>query len=75
MSVNGQFAKILSPVSLRKMPITVFNILIKLYRHIDIDKIEPKGLQNAIYHWSRLCRDPNSENVKMALSLELSEIL
>ena len=31
-------------------------------------------LQNDIYHWSRLCRVPNSEKVKMALSLELSGI-
>ena len=29
-------------------------------------------LQNDIYHRSRLCRAPNSEKVKMALSLELS---
>ena len=32
-------------------------------------------LQNDIYHRSRLCRAPNSEKVKMALSLELSGIL
>ena len=31
-------------------------------------------LQNDIYHRSRLCRAPNSEKVKMALSLELSGI-
>ena len=31
-------------------------------------------LQKDIYHRSRLCRAPNSENVKMALSLELSGI-
>ena len=33
-----------------------------------------KELQNDIYHRSRLCRAPNSEKVKMALSLELSGI-
>ena len=32
-------------------------------------------LQNDIYHRPRLCRAPNSENVKMALSLELSGIV
>ena len=32
-------------------------------------------LQNDIYHQSRFCRAPNSEKVKMALSLELSGIL
>ena len=31
-------------------------------------------LQNDIYHRSRLCREPNSEKVKIALSLELSGI-
>ena len=31
-------------------------------------------LQNDIYHQSRLCRAPNSEKVKIALSLELSGI-
>ena len=31
-------------------------------------------LQNDIYHRLRLCRAPNSEKVKMALSLELSGI-
>ena len=31
-------------------------------------------LQNDIYHRSRLCRAPNFEKVKMALSLELSGI-
>ena len=31
-------------------------------------------LQNDIYHRSRLCRAPNSEKVKMALTLELSGI-
>ena len=31
-------------------------------------------LQNDFYHRSRLCRAPNSEKVKMALSLELSGI-
>ena len=29
-------------------------------------------LQNDIHHQSRLCRAPNSENVKMALSHRLS---
>ena len=33
-----------------------------------------KLLQNDINHRSRLCRVPNSEKVKMALSLELSGI-
>ena len=32
-------------------------------------------LQNDIYHQSRLCRVPDSENVKMALSLELSILI
>ena len=31
-----------------------------------------KRLWNVIFHRSRFCRAPNSENVKMALSLELS---
>ena len=31
-------------------------------------------LQNDIYYRSRLCRAPNSEKVKMALSLELNGI-
>ena len=31
-------------------------------------------LQNGFYHRSRFCRAPNSEKVKMALSLELSGI-
>ena len=31
-------------------------------------------LQNDIYHRSKLCRAPNSEKVKTALSLELSGI-
>ena len=43
--------------------------------NIDIDKIQPKRLRNDIFHWSRLCRAPNSEKVIMALSLELSGIL
>ena len=43
--------------------------------NIDIDKIYPKRLRNDIFHWSRLCRAPNSEKVIMALSLELSGIL
>ena len=46
--------------------------LIKFCRHIDIDKI--KELQNDIYHPSRLCPAPNSEKVKMAISLKLSGI-
>ena len=33
-----------------------------IFMHIDIDKIQPKGLSNAICHWSMLCRGPNSEN-------------
>ena len=33
------------------------------------------SLWNVIFHWSRFCRPPNSEKVKMALSLELSGIL
>ena len=37
-----------------------------------LKKVSP--LQNDIYHRSRLCRAPNSEKVKMALSLELSGI-
>ena len=37
-----------------------------------LKKVRP--LQNDIYHRSRLCRAPNSEKVKMALSLELSGI-
>ena len=32
-------------------------------------------LRNDIFHWSRLCRAPNSEKVIMALFLELSGIL
>ena len=38
----------------------------------DLKKVEL--LQNDIYHRSRLCRAPNSEKVKMALSLELCGI-
>ena len=34
---------------------TVWNILIKFCRHIDIDKIYLKELQNDIYHRSSLC--------------------
>ena len=53
---------------------TVWDILIKVCRHVDIDKIKLKELQNDIYHRSRLYRAPNSEKVKMALSLKLSGI-
>ena len=54
---------------------TEWNILIKFCLNIDINKISPKRLRNDIFHQSRLCRAPNSEKVKMALSLELSGIL
>ena len=36
--------------------------------------IKVRLLQNDIYHRSRLCKAPNSEKVKIALSLELSGI-
>ena len=54
---------------------TEWNILIDFCVNIDIDKILPKRLWNVIFHLSRFCRAPNSEKVKMALSLELSGIL
>ena len=54
---------------------TEWNILINFCVNTDINKIKPQRLRNDIYHWSRLCRAPNSEKVKMALSLELSGIL
>ena len=72
--VPGQFAKILSPDSLRKNvhnSLIVWNIWIKFFRHIDIDE----GLQNDLCYRSRLCWAQNSEKVKMTLSLELSAIL
>ena len=47
-----------------------------IFANIDTDKIYPKRLRNDIFHWSRLCRAPNSEKkVITALSLELSRIL
>ena len=46
----------------------------KFCRQFDVEKIKGKELQNDINHRSRLCRAPNSEKVKMALSLELSGI-
>ena len=54
---------------------TEWNILIDFCVKIDIIKIYPKILWNVIFHRSRFCRDPNSEKVKMTLSLELSGIL
>ena len=54
---------------------TVWNILIKFCRHIEMEKIWLKELQNDIHRRSRLCRAPNSEKVIMALSLERSGIL
>ena len=44
-----------------------------VYAEVQILK-KVRLLQNDIYHRSRLCRAPNSEKVKMALSLELSGI-
>ena len=38
--------------------------------YIDIDKTQPKGFPNDTCLRSRLCRNPNSENVKLAPSLE-----
>ena len=35
--------------------------MIKVCRHIDIDKIKLRQLQNDMYHRSRLCRATNSE--------------
>ena len=106
MSVSGQFAKILSPDSLQKMPITLksfgifwqdlaqgiakwhlssaeawpslkfwkfengtiswteWKLVMQFCIHIDIDKIYIKGLSNAIYIWSRLCRASNSGKKK-----------
>ena len=43
--------------------------------HIDIDKMYPMRLSNDIWDWMSFCRGPNSEKVKMALSLEQSGIL
>ena len=54
---------------------TEWNILINFCVNIDINKIYLKRLRNDIFRWSRLCRGPNSEKVKMALSLELNGIL
>ena len=54
---------------------TEWNILIDVCVTIDIDKLYPKRLWNVIFHRSRFCRAPNSEKVKLALSLELSGIL
>ena len=42
----------------------------KVFAEVQILKL----LQNDTNHWSRLCRAPNSEKVKMALSLELNGI-
>ena len=54
---------------------TEWNILIDFCVNIDILKIQPNRLWNVIFHRSRFGRAPNSEKVKMALSLELSGIL
>ena len=54
---------------------TEWNILINFCVNIDINKISPKRLRNGIFHRTRLWRAPNSEKVKMALSLELWRIL
>ena len=54
---------------------TEWNILIDFCVNIDIDNILPKRLWNVIFHRSRFCRAPNSEKVKMAVSLELSGTL
>ena len=54
---------------------TEWNIWIDFCVNIDIINILPKRLWNVIFHRSRFCRSPNSEQVKMALSLELSGIL
>ena len=51
------------------------NILIDFCVNIDIEKIQPKRLWNVIVHLSRFSRAPNSEKVKMNLSLEVSGIL
>ena len=50
---------------------TEWNILVDFSVTIDINK----RLWNVIFHRSRFSRAPNSEKVKMALSLELSGIL
>ena len=54
---------------------TEWTILINFCVNIDVDKIYPKRLGTDIFYRSRLCRTPNSEKVKMALSLELWRIL
>ena len=54
---------------------TEWNILINFCVNIDIDKIKPKRLRTDIFNRSSLCRAPNSEKWKMALSLELWRIL
>ena len=54
---------------------TEWNILIDFCVNIDIIKTYPKRLWNVIFHRSRFCQAPNSEKVKMVLSLELSGIL
>ena len=54
------------------------NVYAKVYQHMPLssrDRTIFKRLRNDIIHRSRLCRVPNSEKVKMALSLELSGIL
>ena len=49
---------------------TVMNIEIKNCIHIYIDKTQPNGFPNAMCLRSRLCQCRNSENLKLAISLE-----
>ena len=54
---------------------TEWNTLINFFVNIDIHNFNPKRLRNDSFHRSRLYRAPNSEKVKMALSLGLDGIL
>ena len=51
---------------------TFWNISIKFCIHVDIDKLQSKGLPNVIFHTtlSRLCRGKNSKIKKPAIALE-----
>ena len=49
---------------------TVWNILINFCKEIDMEKTQQKILQNDIYHWSRLCRAPNSEKSDNGVRIE-----
>ena len=48
--------------------ILLWNVSVKTYRtNLHIYRF---NFSDAIFHWSRLCRDPNSQKVKLALFLE-----